>query len=221
MRNRFKMESIPGLLAASYEKAARLVIESYYAKIAEEIVSDFKAGLLLDLGTGPGYLPIEIAKRCPEIRIIGVDLCDKLIRTARANAEKAGLSGQIRFETGNAGALRFGNAAFDRIISTGMLHSLRDPVGVLKEIHRLLKPGASALIYDPASVSSLIDRDRWHASLSHQDKLFLKIYKMLGLLKPLAPFTRNQIEPLLAAAGFKRYTIEEGKGEIKIILQAG
>jgi len=42
------------------------------------------------------------------------------------------------------------------VISTGMLHSLKDPVKVFREIHRLLKMDATAWILDPASVASLI-----------------------------------------------------------------
>ena len=56
----FKYERIPGLLATSYEKASRMVIEGYYSQVAGEIVSHIQQGTMLDLGTGPGYLPIQI-----------------------------------------------------------------------------------------------------------------------------------------------------------------
>jgi methylase of polypeptide subunit release factors len=39
-------------------------------------------GLILDLGTGPGHLPVEIVKIAPEINIIGVDLSRRLIKVA-------------------------------------------------------------------------------------------------------------------------------------------
>ena len=62
MKSWLKIERIPGPLASSYEKATRLAIDLYYSKVADEIVSNFQQGLMLDLGTGPGYLPIEILK---------------------------------------------------------------------------------------------------------------------------------------------------------------
>ena len=74
MKQLIKIERIPGVLASTYEKATRMVIEEYYGPVAEEIVSSFTSGVVLDLGTGPGYLPIEIARRAPDINIIGVDL---------------------------------------------------------------------------------------------------------------------------------------------------
>lgn len=196
-----------------------MVVERFYQKIADEILSDFKAGLVLDLGTGPGYLPIEIAKRSPKINVVGIDLCKKLIHIARANAAAAGLSSQLSFEIGNAARLRFQEASFDMVISTGMLHSLKDPVKVFREIHRLLKKDARAWILDPASVASLINRKEWWASLSFRDRFFLKLFKALGLHRPIKPYTRNQITPMIRAAGFQRFAIDEAAEEIKIVLE--
>ena len=196
-----------------------MVVESFYQKIADEILSDFKAGLVLDLGTGPGYLPIEIAKRSPKIKIIGIDLSEKLIHIARVNAAAAGLSSQLSFEIGNAARLRFQEASFDMVISTGMLHSLKDPVKVFREIHRLLKKDATAWILDPASVASLINRKEWWASLSFRDRFFLRLFKALGLHRPIKPYTRNQITPMIRAAGFQRFAIDETAEEIKIVLE--
>jgi ubiquinone/menaquinone biosynthesis C-methylase UbiE len=219
MRPWIQIEKIPEVLAPSYAKAARLVVERFYRKIAAELLSIFKAGSILDLGTGPGYLPIEIAKLSPAIHIVGIDLSEKLIRIARTNAAKAGLSSQLSFEIGNAARLRFQEASFDMVISTGMLHSLKDPVTVFKEIHRLLKKDATAWILDPASVASLINQEEWWASLSMRDRCFLKLFKALGLHRPIKPYKRNQITPMIQAAGFQRYTIDETADEIKIVLQ--
>ncbi len=81
MKPRILIERIPGPLAPMYEKAARMVIKSYYSQVAEEVVSNLKAGTILDLGSGPGYLPIEIVKRSPSIKVDGIDLSSKLIKS--------------------------------------------------------------------------------------------------------------------------------------------
>ncbi|MFH0725115.1 MAG: class I SAM-dependent methyltransferase [Pseudomonadota bacterium] len=214
-----KTEKIPEVLASSYEKAARLVVEPYYRKVAEKIASSGVTGLLLDLGTGPGYLPIEIARRCTEVRIIGIDLSAKLIRAARANAAKAGLSGRLDFEIGNAAGLRFRKASFDMIISTGMLHSLKAPEKVLQEIHRLLKTGGKAWIFDPAAISSLINRRKWAELLTSRDRFFLWLFKATGLHTPIRAYTRNEVIPIVEATDFRKYTIEAEPGEIKIFLE--
>jgi ubiquinone/menaquinone biosynthesis C-methylase UbiE len=214
-----KIERIPGVLASSYEKATRMVIEEYYGQVAEEIVSCFKSGVILDLGTGPGYLPIEIVRRAPEIKIIGVDLSRKLIQIAQANAAKADLSQQLSFEVGNSAELHFDNASFDMVISTGMLHSLNHPVAVLIEIYRVLKKGGEAWIYDPANVTTYIDKRKWKASLNLRERSFLWFFKLLGLLKPITAYTREQVTPMIEATAFESFEIDERQNEIRIKLR--
>jgi ubiquinone/menaquinone biosynthesis C-methylase UbiE len=216
MKSWFKYERIPGVLASSYEKASRMVIDGYYSHVADEITSLIRQGSMLDLGTGPGYLPIEIVKRAPEICITGVDLSRKLIHRARLNAHKTGLSSQLSFEVGNASRLRFDDAVFDMVISTGMLHSLKNPVGVLIEINRVLKPGADAWIYDPANVIKYIDKAKWKASLNLRERFFLWIFGLLGLHKPIAVYRKSDVIPLIEAAGFKKYEVDEREKEIRI-----
>jgi ubiquinone/menaquinone biosynthesis C-methylase UbiE len=218
MKPWFKYERIPGLLASSYEKASRMVIDGYYSQVADEIVSHIRQGSMLDLGTGPGYLPIEIVKRAPEINITGVDLSRKLIRMARANAQKTGLSSQLSFEVGNSARLRFDDSVFDMVISTGMLHSLKNPVNVLLEIKRVLKQGADAWIYDPANVILYIDKKKWKASLNPRERFCLGIFKLLGLHKPIAIYRKSDVIPLIEAAGFNKYALDEREREIRIKL---
>jgi ubiquinone/menaquinone biosynthesis C-methylase UbiE len=216
MKRLIKIQRIPGVLASSYEKATRLVIESYYSQVADEIASNFATGTILDLGTGPGYLPVEIVRRKPEIKIIGIDLSKKLIHMAQDNAAKAGFSDQLSFEVGNSARLRFDDDVFDMVISTGMLHSLKDPVRVLKEIYRVLKRGGQAWIYDPAKVASDVDRLKWKASLNSREKFFLWLFGLLGLHKPIETYHRDQVLPMIEASGFNDYRIEEKDNEIRI-----
>jgi ubiquinone/menaquinone biosynthesis C-methylase UbiE len=215
----FRIERIPGVLATSYEKASRMVIDSYYSQVADEILSEFKKGIILDLGTGPGYLPIEIVRRAPGVKIVGVDLSRNLIQMARANAVKAGFVRQLSFEVGNSAGLHFAEASFDMVISTGMLHSLKNPVAVLKEIHRVLKNGGEAWIYDPANVTDHIDMAKWKGSLNLRERAFLWLFKLLGLHKPIAAYTRKQVVPMIEIAGFASYDIEEQDNEIRIKLK--
>lgn len=219
MKPWIKYERIPGVLASSYEKASRMVVDGYYSQVADEIVSHIKQGAMLDLGTGPGYLPIEIVKRAPDINITGVDLSRKLIHMARANAQKAGFSSQLSFEVGNSGRLHFDEAVFDMVISTGMLHSLKNPVTVLSEINRVLKNGAEAWIYDPANVIQYIDRKKWKASLNSGERFFLWVFGLLGLHKPIAVYRKSDVVPMIEAAGFDKYEIKEGAREIRIKLR--
>ena len=220
MKQWIKIERIPWLLTSSYEKAARMVIKSYYSPIAETILSSLTEDIILDLGTGPGYLPIEIIKRSPSIKVVGIDLSHRLIHMARANASKAGLSDKLDFEVGNAAGLRFEDASFDMVISTGMLHSLRDPEKVFNEIYRVLKKGREAWIYDPAQIASQIDVKEWKNALTFRDRFYLRVFTLLKLCSPsIKPYKRSQVEDMIKGARFTEYWIEKNNGEMKIRLR--
>jgi ubiquinone/menaquinone biosynthesis C-methylase UbiE len=219
MKEWIKIERIPGVLAGAYEKATRMVIDSYYCPVAEEIVANLNHGTILDLGTGPGYLPVEIVKRSPAINVIGVDLSRKLIEIARSNSAKAGLTDRLTFKTGNAVRLEFADSSFDMVISTGMLHSLKEPVAVLQEIHRVLKAGREAWIFDPAKVASAVDREKWKASLNLRERFFLFLFRLFGLHKPIKSYTREQATALIEKTDFKNYWLDTYDNEIRIKLK--
>jgi ubiquinone/menaquinone biosynthesis C-methylase UbiE len=221
LKKRTLIERIPGPFASLYEKATRMVIASYYGPVAEEVVASLKAGTILDLGTGPGYLPIEIVKRSPSIRVIGIDLTRKLINTAKLNSLKSGVADRLHFEVGNAAWLRFEDNYCDMVISTGMLHSLKDPVVVLRECYRVLRPGGEAWIYDPAKVSSQIDIKRWEASFTRKERFLYSLFLLFTLFNPSHTYTRKEVTEIIKATAFDDYEIEEEKGELKIKLKKG
>ena len=214
-----QIERIPGPLASSYEKATRLAIDGYYRQVAEEIVSSLSDGTILDLGTGPGYLPIEVVKRSPTINVVGVDLSRKLIEIAKKNASKTGLPNRMKFHVGNAARLTFQDSSFDMVVSTGMLHSLRDPGRVFREIYRVLKKDGKAWIYDPARISSHIDSEKWKASLTARERFFLKLFKLIKLHRPIRVHTREEIVKAIEDTPFEKYWIHEKNNEVKIKLE--
>jgi ubiquinone/menaquinone biosynthesis C-methylase UbiE len=214
----FKIERIPGVLASAYEKATRMVIGTYYREVAKEIVSHLDGGMILDIGTGPGYLPIEIAKESSSIKVMGIDLSRKLIQKARSNASAAGLKNRLDFQLGNAVALNFEDSSFDMVISTGMLHSIKEPEKVLQEIYRVLKAEKEAWIFDPAKVTSMVDRKKWKASLNLRERFFLWLFQLFGLHQPIKVYTREQAIALIEKTDFKQYDIDVQDDEIRIKL---
>jgi len=213
MLPRLTIERIPPIFASIYEKACRLVIGQYYRRVAGEIASHLREGRVLDLGTGPGYLPIEIAKQAPLVAVVGIDLSRALIRMARRNALKAGLAHRIQFEVGNAAKLRFQDDFFDMITSTGMLHMLRNPVRMLGECRRVLKPGGEAWIYDPARVSSQIDRKRWKDSFTPLEKRTYSLLALYSRINPPHVYTREQLASMIESASFMDYEMKKDEEE--------
>lgn len=105
---------------------------------------------MLEVGSGPGRLAGSLGRLAPGLVVIGVDISPEMVERAAHRAREAGLAPRVRFEAGDVGTLPFAGGAFDGVVSTLSLHHWPDPALGLAEIHRVLKPGGEALIYDLA-----------------------------------------------------------------------
>jgi ubiquinone/menaquinone biosynthesis C-methylase UbiE len=232
LKRRIIGTKMPVLLSSIYDKAARMVIDSYYIPTAEEVIavlSQIKTispetdRRILDLGTGPGYLLIEIAKRVHNFQIDGIDPLLKLIKIARKNAIRAGVGDRIHFEVGDANKLRFKENSYDMIVSTGAFHELKNPVKVLNECYRVLKLGGEVFIHDPARVSAGVERKKWMDSLNFLEKVTYRLFALFRKFRPPQTYSQKEAEEMIAATKFKQYHIEEhwikGTRELKIKLK--
>ena len=82
----------------------------------------------LDLGTGTGAAALALARRFPEAEVVGVDLADSMIAEARRKTDR------VRFEVGDASALRFEDGAFDLVTHANM-------IPFFDELARVVAPG--------------------------------------------------------------------------------
>ncbi len=137
--------------ARAYDALVATVLESFYARVAGAVAAAHPGGELLEVGSGPGRLAVRLAREAPSMTLIGVDISDAMVERAARRAAGAGLSERrVRFEVGDVAALPLSDGEFDGVVSTLSLHHWSDPASGLAEIHRVLKPGGEARIYDLA-----------------------------------------------------------------------
>ncbi|MBN1762169.1 MAG: class I SAM-dependent methyltransferase [Methanomicrobia archaeon] len=136
-----KIESIPALGSYIYAFIARKSppLRDLCKAVAAEVTGTITAGRILDIGTGPGYLLIEIAARAPGLELDGIDLSPAMVKIARKNAAKKGVADHVRFQRANAADLPFDDGSFDLILSTLSFHHWSRPLECLTEIRRVLK----------------------------------------------------------------------------------
>ena len=92
---------------------------------------------ILDLATGTGWTSRLLAARGAQV--VGIDIAADLIDAARTIGQTQGLD--IRYEIGDAEALRFEDASFDAVVSTfGVMFASR-PEAAAAEIARVVRPG--------------------------------------------------------------------------------
>jgi len=105
-------------------------------------------GRMLDLGSGPGHIPLAVCERFTESRVVGVDMSFEMLRMAEARRQSSAHSGRIVWVLGDVKRLPFPRDAFDCVYSNTTLHHLPDPCPFLAEAWRVLKPRGILLIRD-------------------------------------------------------------------------
>ena len=105
-------------------------------------------GAAVDLGCGPGYLVVEMARQAPELYVTGVDLSDEMLAEAEDYAHQHNMDQAVSFRKGDVQQIPFADDSVDLVVSTLSLHHWSNPVAVLDEVARVLCPDGSFLIFD-------------------------------------------------------------------------
>jgi len=102
----------------------------------------------LDAGCGIGLQTTQLAEAVgPAGHITGLDLSPELLSYASGLVEKAGLAERIAFEEGDVRALPFDKDSFDWAWSKDCVgYAPLEPVPLLKELTRLVKPGGKVAL---------------------------------------------------------------------------
>ena len=149
---------------------------------------------VLDLGTGTGSLAATMEATFPDTQTVGVDPSEGFISYARKNAKTA----HSQFELGDAQALKFNDASFDKTLSLLVMNFIPDHQKAVAEMRRVTRPEGivsacvwdyergmqmlrffwdEAVAFDPA----IEPKDERHMKLSHQGQLS-NLWKQSGLL---------------------------------------
>src|SRR6266568_3854869 len=180
------------------------VIATWYAKNTSRDRSRFDAvARAVAERVPPGGRVLEIAQSGRQVAAL--DISKSFVRMARENASRAGVAIDVRH--GNAAAMPFADASFDLVVCMAAFKNFSDPVGALDEMHRVLKPGGQASIYDLRKDAALqdIDAEIRDMHLSTWNALLTRWIFRFGLLK--SAYTREQLERMAAQSRFGRCEI--------------
>jgi SAM-dependent methyltransferase len=140
--------------ARLYNAVAPRILAPLYRRVADDVttlpllVLSSEHTAILEIGSGPGELAVEIARRVPGAEVVGIDLAEPMIDSAIERARAQGLGERVRFVLADAAELPLADGSFDIVVSTLSLHHWSDPATVFAEIARVVRPGGVALIYD-------------------------------------------------------------------------
>jgi SAM-dependent methyltransferase len=100
-----------------------------------------RAGLdVLDVGSGPGTITVELADLVAPGRVVGLDMSEDVVRQAQELAAARGTR-NVEFVAGSVYELPYADASFDVVHAHQVLQHVGDPVRALAEMRRVTRPG--------------------------------------------------------------------------------
>ena len=101
---------------------------------------------VLDIGSGSGFLTVELAQRGgPSSTVIAVDPWHAAMEVLREKCRYLGLA-NVEFHESDAAALDRADSSVDVVVSNLGINNFDDPPAVLAECRRVLRPGGTLLM---------------------------------------------------------------------------
>jgi ubiquinone/menaquinone biosynthesis C-methylase UbiE len=130
-----------------YDVMARRLFRGVYRRFAADIAGIAPDGsAVLDVGTGPGVLLAELARRRGDLRLTGIDLSADMVAAATRNLSEFGARATVL--VGDVTDLPFPDGSFDLVVSSFSLHHWDHPESAVPQLARVLRPGGRLVIYD-------------------------------------------------------------------------
>jgi len=185
--------------AADFEEVNQGFLDRF-----REYFPEFTEGHILDLGCGPGDIPVRFARALPSCRITGVDASEPMIGLAGVAVKQAGLADRITFR-----CERFQGVSLiepvDAVVSNSLLHHVPNPLQFWYRLRQLVKPGSPVLVMDllrPDSLEeaqAIVDRN----AAKEPEILRRDFYNSL-----LAAFTEDEVAAQLAEMNLSRLIVD-------------
>lgn len=189
--------------AEAYARTDFSAVNAAFVERLLALAGDRHNALVLDLGTGPGEIPLRVRSQRPGWKITAIDASLPMLRFAR---EASGTGAAPRFTLADAKCLPFADRTFDLVFSSSLLHHLPDPLPFWREVKRLARPGALVLVRDLFRPDTPQDAQRLVNTYAPDEHPLLRedFYNSF-----LAAFTPEEIRGQLVAAELSRLDIVE------------
>jgi len=162
------------------------------------------AGHVVDIGCGPGDIPIRMARTYSALCLTGIDASSPMIALAEQAVREAGLATRISFITKRFQDVVLSEAA-DAVIANSLLHHVPNPLSFWYAVKTMANPGAPVLVMDLRRPESSQDAQRLVDQYAGEEPEQLRhdFYHSL-----LAAFTEDEVSAQLAESNLSCLRLE-------------
>lgn len=105
---------------------------------------------VLDLATGTADVALEVARRIPSSKIVGVDPSPGMLKVGRDKVQRAGLSDRIELREGDGQRIPASDDSFDAAIMAFGIRNVPDRPACLRELARVVRPRGPIVLLELA-----------------------------------------------------------------------
>ena len=104
---------------------------------------------VLEIGFGPGVGIQKVVALASEGRVSGVDHSELMVKQASKRNAQGIASGRVDLRHGIASSLPYADDTVDKVLSVNVIYFWPDPLSIMKEIRRVMKPGGRVAFHMP------------------------------------------------------------------------
>ena len=131
-----------------YNEMQRRFRDRGWMETDDIIKAGIVSGHALEVGPGPGYLGLEWLKQTEDTTLTGLDISPDMLEICRRNAGEYRVTDRATYVESKGQSMPFEDDHFNAVFTNGSLHEWENPIEVLNEIARVLKPGGRYFISD-------------------------------------------------------------------------
>jgi len=186
--------------AAAYASADFADVNAAFTERLLEIAPATTEAFAVDLGTGPGDIPLRVLRARPYWRVVAVDASFPMLEFAQGAATVA----PIVWTQADAKRLPFAARSMDVVFSNSILHHITEVGLFWAEVSRIAKPGATVFLRDlarpgsPAAARAIVDKYAGTESPLLQEEFYRSL---------LSAYTPDEVRLQLAQAGLAGFEV--------------
>ncbi len=138
-------------IASRYDLMNRIIslgIDQRWRRRTVDALELQPGGRVLDLATGTGDLAMMVARRHPQVTVVGIDPSSGMLAEGVRKIAAAGLDARVQLRRGDAEQLTAEDASVDGISMAFGIRNVVDRPRALREMARVLKPGGRVAILE-------------------------------------------------------------------------